>query len=177
MLTWKGIYPYIYMDSYERFDKDKLPEKEAFFSDLSKEHISQEDFEFLHKLWKEFGLKNLGELHDLYMETDVYLLADVFDIFRIFSLENYKLDPAHFSTAPGLSWSAALMYTKIELEIPTDPDMHMFFDFDRGLTSGISIVANHYAKANNDRLERYDLKQKKTAKLISLIVTTSTVML
>ena len=133
------------MDSHERFDEDKLPEKEAFFSDLSKVHISLEDFEFLHKLWKEFGLKNLGELHDLYMEMDVYL--------RIFSLENYKLDPAHFSTAPGLSWSAALMYTKIELEIPTDPDMHMLFDFDRGLTSGISIVANHYAKANNDKLE------------------------
>ena len=61
-------------------------------------------------------------------QIDVYLLADVFENFRVFSLENYKLDPAHFSTAPGLSWSAALVYTNIELDIPTDPDVHIFFD-------------------------------------------------
>ena len=90
------------------------------------------------------------------METDVFLLADVFETFRDWSLEHYELDPAHFTTAPGLSWASCLKYTGVMLEIPTDPDMHLFFD--NGLTGGISMVANHYAKANNPAVEGYNSK-------------------
>ena len=143
MLTRKGVYPYTYMDGWEKFEETSLPPKSAFYNDLAKCHISDNDYEFAQKLWNTFGLKNMGELHDLYMETDVALLADIFENFREFSLKHYKLDPAHFTTAPGLSWTAALKYTGVKLEIPMDPDMHMFFD--RGLTGGISIVADHYA--------------------------------
>ena len=100
-----------------------------------------------------FGLKSMGELHDLYMETDVALLSDIFEYFSEFSLK-------HFTTAPGLSWTAALKYTGVKLEIPMDPDMHMFFD--RDLTGGISIVADHYARANNPDVEGYDPQQPKT---------------
>jgi hypothetical protein len=156
MLTRKLVYPYSYMDGFDKFKETELPPKEAFKNDLTNQHISQEDYEFVNKLWKTFGLQNLGELHDLYMDTDVYLLTDIFENFRKFSLEKYGLDAAHFCTAPSLSWSAALKHTKIKLELPTDPDMHIFFD--RGLTGGISIVANHYARANNSELgnENYD---------------------
>ena len=160
MLTRKGVYPYAYMDGWERFEETSLPPKEAFYSDLTKCHITDNDYEFAQKLWNTFGLKNMGELHDLYMETDVALLADIFENFREFSLKHYKLDPAHFTTAPGLSWTAALKYTGVKLEIPMDPDMHMFFD--RGLTGGISIVADHYARANNPDVEGYDPQQQKT---------------
>ena len=79
MLTRRDVYPYIYMDSFSRFDEQQLPHKEAFYSDLSKENIKEEDYLFAQNLWKTFDLKNLGELHDLYMESDVVLLADVFE--------------------------------------------------------------------------------------------------
>ena len=82
------------------------------------------------------------------------LLADVFEYFRDFSLREYGLDPAHFCTAPGLSWVAALKYTKVKLEIPTDPNMHLFID--KGLTGGISMIVNQYAKANNPNVEGYN---------------------
>ena len=133
---------------------------EAFYNDLAKEEISQKDYDFINKLWNTFKLKNMGELHDLYMETDVMLLADVFETFREVSLANYKLDPAHFTTAPGLSWVACLKHTKVELEIPLDPDMHNFID--NGLTGGISMVANQFARANNPEVVGYDSKKKRT---------------
>ena len=154
MLTRKGVYPYAYMDSFEKFDEICLPPREKFYNDLSKKHISNEDYTFIHELWNTFQLKNLGELHDLYMETDVLLLADVFEEFRHFSLLKYRLDPAHFNTAPGLSWSAALLHTMQRLEIPTDPDMHLFFD--KGLSGGASQIANPYAKANHESFEHFD---------------------
>ena len=67
-------------------------------------------------------------LHDLYMKTDVMLLADVFEGFGKQCLKKYKLDPAHFLTAPSLSWSACLKLTKVKLELLTDIDMSMFID-------------------------------------------------
>ena len=153
MLTRKGVYPYTYMDSMEKFKENHLPSKEEFFNDLSKKEISDEDFQFVHQLWKTFNLKNLGELHDLYMETDTLLLADVFQNYRQVIMKNYGLDPAHFYTAPALSWSAGLKYTNAKLEIPEDIDMHIFLD--RGLRGGISMVANHIARANNKLMNEF----------------------
>ena len=62
----------------------------------------------------------MDKLHDLYMEMDVLFLADIYENFSEFSMTNYGLDPAHFTTAPGLSWTAALKYTDVQLEIPKD---------------------------------------------------------
>ena len=153
MLTRKGVYPYAYMDSLDKFKENQLPSKEAFFNDLTKKHISDEDFEFVHQLWETFNLKNLGELHDLYMETDTLLLADVFQNYRQVIMKNYGLDPTHFYTAPALSWSAGLKFTKAKLEIPEDIDMHIFLD--RGLRGGISMVSNHIARANNKLMKEF----------------------
>ena len=151
MLTRKGVYPYSYMDSFDKFAETQLPPKEAFENDLSKENISEEDYTFVKELWKVFKLKNLGELHDLYMETDTLLLADVFENYRGVIHKNYGLDPVHFYTAPALSWSAGLKFTKIKLEIPLDVNMHIFFDL--GLRGGISMVVEHFARANNKYME------------------------
>jgi len=156
MLTRKGVYPYSYMDSFEKFEETSLPEKSKFFNDLKKKHISDKDYAFIHELWNTFQLKTMGDLHDLYMETDVLLLTDVFEEFRNFSLAKYRLDPAHFNTAPGLSWSAALLHTRQRLEIPVDPDMHLFFDV--GLTGGASQVAEPYAKANHEGFSDFDME-------------------
>ena len=78
----KGVYPYEYMDSLERFKENKLPPKEAFYSRLTGEGISNEDYEHAKNVWDVFGMKNLQDYHDLYNETDVLLLADVFENFR-----------------------------------------------------------------------------------------------
>ena len=158
LLTRKGIYPYSYMNSFDKFKETSLPPKESFYNDLSRKHISDKDFEYVKKIWTTFELQSLGELHDLYMETDTLQLADIFENFRDGILKNYELDPAHFYTAPALSWSAGLKYTKVQLELPRDPDMHMFFD--KGLRGGISMVANHFARANNPEMkEHWDPKQ------------------
>ena len=113
MLSRKGVYPYSYMDSFTHFEETSHPPREAFFNDLTNTDISDEDYDFIYKLWRTFELKNLGELHNLYVTTDVLLLADVFEGYRKCSLKNYGLDPAHFCTAPGLSWMAALRYTGV----------------------------------------------------------------
>ena len=99
----KGVYPYEYMDSMERFEENKLPPKEAFYSRLTGEGISNEDYEHAKKVWEVFEIEHMQEYHDLYNKTDVLLLADVFENFRNICLENYELDPAHYFTAPGLA--------------------------------------------------------------------------
>ena len=143
----KGFYPYEYMNSLERFKEDKIPSKEAFYSRLTGEGISDEDYEHVGKVWKVFGMKTLQDYHDLYNVTDVLLLADVFENFRNVCMENYKLDPAHYFTAPGLAWDACLKITDVELELLYDIDMLLMIE--KGIRGGISMISNRYSKANN----------------------------
>ena len=143
----KGFYPYEYMNSLKRFKENKIPPKEAFYSRLTGEGISDEDYEYVKKVWKVFGMKTLQDYHDLYNVTDVLLLADVFENFRNVCMENYKLDPAHYFTAPGLAWDACLKITDVELELLSDIDMLLMIE--KGIRGGISMISNRYAKANN----------------------------
>ena len=103
LLTKKGIYPYEYMTDWDKLKETKLPPREAFYSKLNMLGVSEEDYEHANRVWKEFRLKDLGEYHNLYLKTDVILLANVFEAFRKVCLKNYGLDPAHFYTAPGLA--------------------------------------------------------------------------
>ena len=96
----------------------------------------------------------MGEYHDLYLRTDILLLADVFENFRTVCLENYKLDPCHYVSTPGLSWDAMLKYTRINLELITDVDMHQFIE--RGIRGGISVITHRYAEANNPYMKCYN---------------------
>ena len=89
LLVKKGIYPYEYMSGWDRFEETKLPPKEAFYSKLNMSGVSSENYEHACKVWKEFGIRNLGEYHDLYLKTDVILLANVFKAFREVCLKNY----------------------------------------------------------------------------------------
>ena len=123
LLIQKGIYPYEYMTNWDKFKETKLPSREAFYSKLNMVGVREEDYEHARRIWKEFGLKDLGEYHDLYLKTDIILLANVFKAFRKVCLKNYGLDPAHFYTAPGLAWKACLKKTRIRLELLLDPDM------------------------------------------------------
>ena len=96
------------MDSWERFDETLVPHKEAFYSRLNMEDITDVDYRHAKKLFKEFKMNNLGEYHYLYIQSDTLLLADVFENFRNKCIEIYELDPALFLSAPGLAWQACL---------------------------------------------------------------------
>ena len=96
------------MVSWERFDETSLPEKNVFYSELYLEDITDKDYGHAQKVFEEIKLKNLGNYHDLYLQSDTLLLADVFGNFRNKSIEIYELNPAHFLSAPGLAWQACL---------------------------------------------------------------------
>ena len=159
LLTRKGVYPYDYVDSFEKLDEDIPTDRKAYFNTLTKEDITQDDYDFLCQLKDVFNLKTLRDLHDLYVSTDVMLLADVFEHFRQWSLDIYQLDPAHFLTAPSLSWTAALKFTKVKLDVIKDIDMSLFID--EAVIGGISLISNAYAKANNSNLKEGVTKEKK----------------
>ena len=135
------------MDSLERLKETKLPPREAFYSRLNDKGISDKDYHHAKKVWKTFEMKTLKDYHNLYNQVDVLLLADVFENFRDICIKNYKLDPAHYYTAPGLAWNAALKITKVELELLTDIDMLLMVE--KGIRGGVSMISNCYGKSNN----------------------------
>ena len=108
LLLRKCVYPYEYMDNWERFDETSLPDKELFYSSLNMEIIDDIDYRHDNNVFKKFKLKNLEEYHDLYVQSDTLLLADVFENFRNMCIKVYELDPAHFLSLPGLAWQAFL---------------------------------------------------------------------
>ena len=103
LLLRKGVYPYDYIDSWQRFDETSLPGKDVFYSNLNMEDITDTDYKHPNKVFKKFKLKNLGEYHDLYVQNDTLLFADVFENFRNMCIKVYEFDPAHFLSAPGLA--------------------------------------------------------------------------
>ena len=121
LLIRKGIYPYEYMDSWDKFKETSLPSIKCFYSNLNMSGVSNTDYEHAYSVCREFGIRNMGEYHDLYLRTDVVLLANVFESFRRVCLENYGLDLSHFYTAPGLAWKACLKKTGIKLELLLNP--------------------------------------------------------
>ena len=103
-------------------------------------------------------MKTLQEYHELYNEIDVLLLADVFEHFRKVCFKHYKLDPAHYYTAPGLAWDSALKVTKVNLELLSEPDMLLMIE--KSIRGGVSMISHRCAKANNQYMEdSYDKSQ------------------
>ena len=95
-------------------------ERIIFFSKLNNEGISDEDYEHALEVWEKFRCQNLLDYHNLYLKTDVLLLADVLENFRRVCMNNYGLDPAWYYTSPGLAWDGALKMTKISLDLLQD---------------------------------------------------------
>ena len=157
LLLRKGVYPYDYVDGPEKLQETSLPAKDAFYSVLKDEHITEEDYTHANRVWGAFRCRTLGDYHDLYLMSDVILLADVFENFRNVCMQHYKLDPAHYYTSPGVAWDAMLRMTKVELELIDDIDMYLMIE--GGIRGGISMISNKYAKANNPYLEDYDASQ------------------
>ena len=154
LIKQKGVYPYDYMDSFQRFSERSLPEIEDFYSILNDTNISESDYEHAKRVWSTFQIKDLGEYHDLYLRTDVLLLADVFENFRSTCLSHYRLDPCHYFSAPGLSWDALLRMTKINLDLISDTDQQLFIE--KGIRGGISTITHRHAVANNKYMKSYN---------------------
>ena len=152
----KGVYPYDFMDSFEKFSQMELPTEDQFHSILNDQHITDDEYDHAKKVWKSFKIKTMGEYHDLYLGSDVLLLTDVFENFRKTCMQYYKLDPCHYFTSPGLSWDTMLKMTNIKLELMVDIDMFQFIE--KGMRGRVSYIANQYGNANNKYMKEYDEK-------------------
>ena len=117
--------------------------------------ISEDDYQHAQKVWEEFGTRDLGYYYELYLRTDVVLLANMYEAFRDTCLRHYSLDPAHFYTSPGLAWKACLKCTGTKLELLTDPDMLLMFEW--GIRGEITQAVRKYASVNNKYMgDRFD---------------------
>ena len=153
LLKQKGFFPYEYMDLIEKL-KDPKPPRKAFYSKLTGSGITEKNYNHVLKVWNTWNMKTLKDYLKLYNETDVLLLADVFENFRDLCLKIYGLDPAHYYTAPGLAWDACLKLTGVELELLSDLDMLLMVE--NGIRGGISIISNRYGEANNKYMKDYN---------------------
>ena len=153
------------MDCWERFDETSLPDKEAFYSSLNMEDITDVDYRYAKRVFNGVTLKslinkNLGDYHVLYVQSDTLLLADVFENFRNMCIKVYELDPARFFSAPGLAWQACLKKTDVELELITDVDMLLMIE--KGIRAGICHAVYRYAEANNKYMKDYNKDEEES---------------
>ncbi|KAB0797904.1 hypothetical protein PPYR_08897 [Photinus pyralis] len=155
LLTKKGVMPYDYLDSFDRFEEPTLPPQDDFYNKLEDKPCPRKMYRRAQEVWDRFNCSNLGQYVDLYMKTDILLLADVFEQFRSSCISTYDLDPAHYFTLPGFTWDAMLKYTRQELELLTDQDMFLFVE--RGIRGGLSqVCSKRRAHANNKYMPKYD---------------------
>nr|WP_253308882.1 DNA polymerase [Rickettsia endosymbiont of Ceutorhynchus assimilis] len=168
IIRQKGVFPYSYVDSFSKLDDIKLPSIDGFYNDLRKEGIKQEDYKRAKKAWNLFQCRTLGEYSDIYLKSDVLILADVLENFRDVCQATYGLDPCQYYTAPGLSFDAALKTTAVELELLIDIDMIHFLK--GGIRGGVSQCSVRKAVANNIFISHYDAS-KPTSYLMYLDAT------
>ena len=156
------------MNSFERFNEEKLHARKYFFistkkgkigddGKISDHHISLKDYLMCEKIWDKFGIKDIGDYHNQYLKKDVLILADVFEKFIHMYLKCYGLDPCNYFSSFGLSWDAMLKMTDVKLEKISDIYKYSFIE--KRLIGGISYIAKRYAKANNKYMSDYDLKK------------------
>ena len=161
LLSEKGVYPYDYMNSFDKFNDEHLPSKEQFYSRLNEEDITLDDYKKAKQIWKHFDIQNMGEYHDLYLKTDVLLLTDVFENFRDMCLSYYGLDPVYYYTLPNFAFDAMLKLTGIEIDLVYNQEMYEMIE--AGLRGGMTQTTRKKVEANNKYMgDDYD-KQKESS--------------
>ena len=155
LLKQKGYYPYEYIDSIDRLNETSLPPKESFFSSLTQKVITDKEYSHAQEVWKHHNCKTFKDYHNLYLKTDVMILADAFEKYRKFFLKHHKIDPCYCYSAPGLTWQCGLKYTGIELELLTDYDMLTMIE--KGIRGGFSgVLGKRCVKAFNKYTPNYN---------------------
>ncbi|XP_037921320.1 uncharacterized protein LOC119658124 [Hermetia illucens] len=153
LLTRKGVFPYEYINSWDRLNETSLPSREKFFNKMSNTECKEADYQHALNVWKQFNCGVMWDYLELYLKTDVLLLTDVFENFRNVCKNIYGLDPCQYYTTPGLSWDAMLKITSIKLELLTDIEMHHFVK--RGIRGGITQCSHRHSTANNKYMKNY----------------------
>lgn len=154
LLMRKGVYPYSWVDSTVKFHQTSLPDQNDFYNDIGECECTDEQYKQAQLVWDEFDCKTFEDYSNLYLETDVYLLADVYEKFRDLMLKTHKLDPVYYFSLPQLSFDAALKLTEIELDLLSDKDMHLMNE--EGIHGGVSFISHRKAVANNKYMKDYD---------------------
>ena len=150
----KGVYPYEYMDSWEKFELSVPLDNKHYYSKLNDSNISDKDIEHVKNVSDALKIDHLGQYHDLYVQSDAALLTDVFENFRDKCLDIDKLVPAYFLSAPGLSWQCGLKMTGQTLELLTDENMLLLIE--KGIRGGICETITKYKKTINKYMKNYD---------------------
>ncbi|XP_046811985.1 uncharacterized protein LOC111688865, partial [Lucilia cuprina] len=156
LLIRKGVFPYNYLNSIAKLQETCLPNIDDFYNKLTETVCSLEDYAHAQEVWSKFNCKTIEDYLMIYLKSDVLLLADVFENFRIVCKSIYNLDPCHYYTAPGLSWDAMLKITNIKLDLLTDLEMIQFLN--KGIRGGIVQCSERHSVANNKYLSDYDDK-------------------
>ena len=165
LLLRKGVYPYEYMNSWQRFDETSLPDNETFYINLNMRDITDPGHRHGKTVFEYLINKYLGDYLDLYVQSGTLLLADVFENFRNMCIKVYELDSAHFLSAPRLAWQACLKKTEVKLELLTDVDMLLMVE--KGTRGGICHAIYRYEKADNKYMKNYN-KDKEESFLLYL---------
>ena len=147
MVQQKGVFCYDYIDKFERLAERTLPPREQFYNRLAGEECSEENYARAQKVWRDFKCNDIEDYMKLYLLCDVALLADVFEVFRFTSLQEYQLDPAYYMSAPQLAWNALLKYIDRPIHLITDPEMYRMIQ--PNIRGGICHASVRYARANN----------------------------
>ena len=124
----KGIYPYEHMTDRDVVKETCLPPKEAFYSKLKMDGITDDEYDHAQQMWNRHDCKTMEDYTSLYVKLDTVLLADVFEQFRRLAFDQYGLDPAHCWTLAGYTWEAALKFTGMKLELITDPNIYLMVE-------------------------------------------------
>ena len=161
-ITRKGVFPYNFLDSFEKFNEPFPPHGPLWYNSLTKSvDITKEQHTFALGVYNDFKCRNLGDYHDVYLRTDVLILGDFFQKFREACMQVYNLDPAHFYSAPNLSCDAMLITTGVKLELLQDIDQLLFFE--KGIRGGINgLGALRHFEANNKYLENFNPDEEST---------------
>ena len=155
LLCQKGYYPYEWFDDISKMKHKGLPPIEAFESKLSQKTLKPEEYAHAINVYNKLNCETFEDYHMAYLNCDVLLLADVFENFRITSLETYELDPSHYLSAPALAWDALLYLSGVELELISD--LEMLDMIERQKRGGLCFVGSkRHEKANNKYLDNYD---------------------
>ena len=148
------------MNDWDKFNETNIPSIKDHYNKLQLKNITNEDYDHAKKVWNTFKIKNLGEYHDLYVQSDTAQLADVFENFRTVCLKEYELDPSYFVSTSGLALEAMLKMTKVKLELRTDIDMILIVE--NSTRGGLTQAVRKYGVANNKYLPDYDKNKKST---------------
>jgi hypothetical protein len=148
LISSKGVYFYEYVTNASVLDETNLPLQEDFYSHLTDESITDEEYLRAQNVWEKFQMKTLWNYHDLYLITDVLLLADVLLQFQKVCHDNYGVDPLHSYTTPGFGWQSLLKMTGVELELFSEEQNDLYMFFEAAKRGGLSTISKRHVKAN-----------------------------